>query len=180
MPSSPPLTAILHHTPPWVWALLTVLLTLGFMQTLPRRVSVLRAALLPVAMLVWSLWGVAAGFGGATALAAWAAGVLASASAAERLGAPAGARWSAAERCFELPGSWVPLALIVALFCIKFGVGTSLALHPALGDNAAFAHGASLAYGAFSGVFAGRALALLRLARAADFRPAAAQDNACS
>jgi hypothetical protein len=156
---------ILRHTPPWVWGLLAALLALGYLQTRPRRVGLGRATLLPASMLAWSLWGVAASFGGAAALATWALGVLGAAVATARLPAPAGSRWMAATRAFELPGSWVPLALIVALFAVKFGAGVGLALHPALRDDLAFATGASLAFGAFSGVFAGRALALLQLAR---------------
>jgi hypothetical protein len=41
----------------------------------------------------------------------------------------------------------------------------SLALHPELRQAAVFALGTSLAYGVFSGVFAGRALVLWRLAQ---------------
>lgn len=170
MPSNPPLIAILQHTPPWVWGLLVALLALGFAQSRPRRAGPLRAALLPAAMLAWSLGSAAAGFGSGPALLAWALGALSAAGATASLGAPAGARWSAAERAFDLPGSWIPMGLIVALFGVKFAVGASLALQPALRADAVFASGASLAFGAFSGVFAGRALALLRMAR----RPVAA------
>lgn len=156
---------ILRHTPPWVWGLLAALLVLGYVQTRPRRIGLGRAALLPASMLAWSLWGVAASFASAAALAIWALGVFGAAAATARLPAPAGTRWMAATRSFDLPGSWVPLALIVALFAVKFGAGVSLALHPELHDAPAFAAGASLAFGAFSGVFAGRALGLLQLAR---------------
>ena len=146
-------------------AMLAALLALGYLQTRPRRVGLGRATLLPASMLAWSLWGVTANFGSAAALAAWALGVLGAAAATARLPAPAGARWVAATRSFDLPGSWVPLALIVALFAVKFGAGVSLALHPELRDAPAFAVGASLTFAAFSGVFAGRALGLLQLAR---------------
>lgn len=164
MTSTTTLLAILQHTPHWVWVLLAALLALGFAQTRARRLGPARAALLPAAMLAWSLWGVAAGFGSVAALAAWMLGVLAAAVAVARLPLPRGARWNAAARSFDLPGSWLPLTLIVALFGIKFGVGASLAIDPALRENTVFAACASLAFGAFSGVFAGRALALLRLA----------------
>lgn len=168
MPSISSVMMILQHTPSWVWVLLAVLLALGLAQTLPRRVGLRRAALLPAAMLVWSLWSVVSGFGSALALSAWALGALVTAGATARLGAPRGARWQADESRFELPGSWVPLALIVALFGAKFFVGASIAQHPLLRADDAFAAAASLAFGAFSGVFAGRALALLQLARRDD------------
>lgn len=165
MPSKHMLVAVLQHTPPWVWGLLAALLALGAVQARPRRVGPLRAALLPAAMLAWSLWSVAAGFGSGPALLAWTLATLASAAATAGLGAPAGARWADTERAFDLPGSWIPMGLIVGLFGVKFIVGASLALQPALRSDAAFASCASLVFGMFSGVFAGRALALLRLAR---------------
>jgi len=165
MPSTPSILVILQHAPSWVWGLLAALLALGLAQTQPRRISLRRVALLPAAMLAWSLWGVVSGFDSALALGAWTLGVLGAASATTGLGTPCEARWQAGERRFELPGSWVPLALIAALFCVKFAVGASLAQHPLLRADAVFAAGASLAFGAFGGVFAGRALALLRLVR---------------
>lgn len=163
MSPTPPLSAILMHTPSWVWGLLAGLVALGLLQTRRRQVGLARAALLPVAMLVWSLWSVAAGFGTALAVAAWALGVLSTAAAVARLAPPARARWSAATRSIDLPGSWLPLGLILALFAVKFATGVGLALNPTLRSETAFAAGASLVFGAFSGVFAGRAAALLRL-----------------
>lgn len=157
--------AILGHAPRWVWPLLAALVLLGVLQARPRQVTLLRAALLPVAMLALSLWGVVSAFGSVPALAAWAVAAAVAAAAVVRSGGIAGARWSAREQRFHLPGSWTPLALILAIFVTKFGVGICLGLQPALRQDAVFAVGVCLAYGIFSGIFAGRALALLRLAR---------------
>ncbi len=159
-----PLT-ILQHTPVWVWAILVALLWAGMMQTVARTVTLRRATLLPASMLALSLWGVVSAFGPGPALAAWALGGLAAAGGSLHAAGPRGARWSAAGQVFHLPGSWVPLALMLGIFCIKFGVGVSLGLQPGLRVSVGFAPCASLAYGVVSGVFAGRALALWRLAR---------------
>ena len=70
MSSTPPLSDILMHTPPWVWGLLAGLVALGLLQTRRRQVGLARAALLPAAMLAWSLWSVMAGFGSPLAAAA--------------------------------------------------------------------------------------------------------------
>jgi len=156
--------AVIRHTPTWVWPLLLALLWLGGWQTLPRTASLRRTTLLPAAMLMLSSWGVVSAFGFGTALLAWGLGGVAAAVPALRAGVP-GARFSPAAQSFTLPGSWVPLALMLAIFCMKFGVGMSLALHPEWRDGVGLSFGASLAYGGFSGVFAGRALALARLAR---------------
>lgn len=159
--------SILQHTPTWVWALLAGLVALGGSQAVARTVTLRRTRWLPLSMGALSLWGVAAAFGTAAALAAWAIGGVVAALWVQRRGSAGGARWSAANQSFRLPGSWVPLALILGIFGVKFGVGMNLALHPELRQTALFALGASLSYGVFSGIFAGRALVLWRLAQAA-------------
>ena len=63
-----------------------------------------------------------------------------------------------------MPGSWLPLVLIVPLFSLKYFAGASLALHPDLATDAAFAGPMSLAYGSFSGLFLARGLALRNVA----------------
>ncbi len=164
MQTSTTLLTILQHTPPWVWPLLAALLAVGILQAFPRRVTLRRATLLPAAMLALSLWGIATSFGSAAALLAWAFGATFSAGLSLRGGGASGVRWSAADRSFQLPGSWVPLALILCIFSLKFVVGASLARDPGLRQSAALALTASLAYGVLSGQFAGRALSLWRLA----------------
>lgn len=155
---------ILQGTPVWVWALLALLVIVGVSQAMPRRVSARRVMIVPGVMLALSLVGVASTFGARPlALAAWAAGI----AAAIALGldaAPRGARWARETARFELPGSWLPMGLILSLFCIKYGVGVSLAIAPALAANTPFEVAIAFAYGAFSGLFAARAIALRRLA----------------
>ncbi|HSN33892.1 MAG TPA: DUF6622 family protein, partial [Ideonella sp.] len=89
------------------------------------------------------------------------------AALAARAGPPAGARWLPAERAWALPGSWAPLALMLGLFALRFVVAALLATHAGLRDDLAFAALAGAGYGALSGVFLGRAMALWRLASAA-------------
>jgi hypothetical protein len=88
-----------------------------------------------------------------------------------RLMHPRGAFWSAERGLLHVPGSWLPMVLILALFAIKYTVGVSLAMHPALAHEPLFAGGFSLAYGLFSGLFAAKGLSLRRLAT----RPVLAQ-----
>lgn len=154
--------SILQHTPVWVWAVLALLVVLGLQQSRPHAVSASRAALLPLAMLGLALFGVLGTFASAGALAAWALAAL----LATRIGhggVARGTRWSASEQRFHRPGSWTPLALMLGIFATKFAVGVGLALHPELAHSAAFALLVAAVYGAFSGVFVGRALALRRL-----------------
>jgi hypothetical protein len=87
----------------------------------------------------------------------------------------AGSRYDPATRSFRLPGTLVPLFLILGIFLTKYGVGVELAMQPRLAADASFAFGVAAVYGLFNGLFAGRAARLLRLAlRRETATPAAA------
>ena len=75
------------------------------------------------------------------------------------------ARLAASKR---VPGSAVPLALMMGIFLTKYAVGVTLAMHLVQAGDLAFAMSLSALYGAFSGVFAARAARLWRLALAQD------------
>ena len=92
---------------------------------------------------------------------------------ARSLVAVRGARWLPASQAVFVPGSWLPLALILAVFMIKYVAGASLALHPALATDAAFAGSCSVAYGLFSGLFLARGLGLRAVAARRDALAAA-------
>lgn len=162
------LMQILIHTPLWVFALFLLLLWLGMRQLLTNQLKLSRVTLLPVAMIGLSLYGVAAAFGqssgGARALAGWAAGVAVLGAVVLLRPLPAGVRYDAAHRRFTVPGSAVPLALMMGIFFTKYAVGVKLALDPALAQQAGFALAVGTVYGAFSGTFAARAARLWRLA----------------
>jgi hypothetical protein len=157
---------IVIHTPKWVWALLIVLVAAGLVQLRTRRVSLQRVTLLPAILLVLSMLGVANTFGlQGVAPPVWAITLAAALLIGPGLVAPRGAAWSNATRELQVPGSALPLVLISALFVTKYAAGASLAIHPALAHDAAFAAACAAAYGGFSGLFAARAVALWRLTR---------------
>ena len=64
-----------------------------------------------------------------------------------------------------MPGSWVPMLLILAVFLMKYVIGVQLAMEPALAHNNSFAFVVTAIYGALSGLFAARTLRVLRLMR---------------
>jgi hypothetical protein len=159
--------AIVQHTPVWVWGLLAALTSLGLWQTRDRQMSLRRITVLPLVMVVLSLSGVLGAFGPSiAALAAWAAGVAAAQVAASHLLDLRGAAWSPSTECLRVPGSWLPLTLILGLFAVKYFAGYNLAVNPALATTAGFAGLCSLAYGLVSGLFMARALSLRSLATA--------------
>jgi hypothetical protein len=157
------LIQILLRTPTWVWALLAVLLAYGLTQTFPRRMSLQRVTIVPLVLLAVSLAGVVSTFGrAATPVLAWAIGIAAALALGRGLVAVRAARWDASTARVHVPGSWLPLALMLGLFLTKYGVGVTLAMRPALGHDLAFDAAVGLAYGGFSGLFVARAAALWR------------------
>ncbi|RZL63034.1 MAG: hypothetical protein EOP81_14230 [Variovorax sp.] len=169
------LLQILQHTPTWVFGLFALLLWLGGRQLRAGRTALWRVGLLPVAMTGLSIYGVGSAFGSAPApLAAWAAAAALTAAWVLRRPTPAGTRYDAATRSFAHAGSAVPLLLMMGIFFAKYAVAVQLAMHPALVHHAAFTVAIGTLYGAFSGIFAARALRLWKLALrpAADLRAA--------
>jgi hypothetical protein len=159
---------ILENTPGWVWGLFAALLALGLSQTRSRSVTLPRMALVPLIMTGLSLWGTASAFGRSPQLGyvllAWTTGAVLMLGLAARLDPAAGTGFDTATRRLHLPASWVPLALIMAIFLTKFIVGIDLAMQPELARDGQYALVVSGLYGLFSGTFAGRTVSLWRLA----------------
>ena len=163
------LIQILLHTPAWVFGLFVLLLWVGAKQLLAGSVSLTRVTILPLAMTGLSVYGVASAFGNEPmALVAWIAAALVLVGLVFTRPLPATTRYDAASRRFHLAGSAVPLALMMGIFFTKYVVGVLLAMHPELRHQTLFALGTGTLYGAFSGIFAARALRLWRLALQAE------------
>ena len=162
------LIGIVQHTPHWVWWLLAALISLGVSQTQPRQRTLRAATAMPIAMTALSFCGVVSIFTQeAIALLAWAAAMLAALAISHAAGIGSKVRWLAAEQRLLVPGSWVPLMLMLGLFVIRFGANVALAIHPDLRVDGLFAGSVSFAYGAFSGIFLARGLTMWRVARQA-------------
>ena len=163
------LTQIAKGTPVWVWGLLVALLALGISQLADRTPSLRRVVLVPVAMLGLALYGMVSAFSNGPLLApialVWAASASAATGLMLQLRTPAGTRFDADTASFWVPGSSVPLLLILGIFMTKYIVGIELTLNPAQARDASFVLPVGLLYGAFNGIFIARAVRLLRLAR---------------
>ncbi|HET7835310.1 hypothetical protein QTI17_26120 [Variovorax sp. J31P179] len=159
------LTQIFLHTPKWVFVLFAALVWLGAKQLFANSVGLGRVTVMPIVMTGLSIFGVTSAFGDSpTALLAWAATALVALTLVLQRGLPASTRYAPASRTFHLAGSAVPLALMMGIFFTKYAVGATLAMHPEIRHDATFALAVPLMYGFFSGVFAGRALRLWKLA----------------
>lgn len=160
------LLPILRHTPAQVWLLLAGLAVLGLLQARERTTSLRRVSLLPAVMALFSLWAAWSAFGRSPmlpeALMLWAM----TAAAVTALLAPGRARatFDAATRNYRLPGSWLPLGLMLGIFGARYTVAVRLALQPSLLLDGSFVLPVATLYGALTGIFIGRAARLWRLA----------------
>ena len=169
---------IVRQTPSWVWGLLVGLLALGICQLRDRTASATRVALLPLVMTMLSVSGAVSALGKTPHLAMASAVWLSAAALAFALLARgrSQARFHRAQGVFFLPGSAVPLLLIVGIFLVKYVVGVDLAMAPQLVRDPQYVSSVAALYGAFTGLFVGRAAQLWRVAR----RPEAACACACA
>ena len=163
---------IVKNTPTWVGGLFAALMVLGFSQARDRAASLVRITIMPIAMTAFSLWGISTAFGASPqfgmVLLAW----FVAAAVVLALVAPGSSKatYDSSARTFAMPGSWLPLVLIVGMFMTKYWVGVETAMQPQLAHDASYTVIVGALYGLFSGAFLGRAARLLKMA----LRPAAA------
>ncbi len=157
---------ILSHTPVWVWGLLAALMALGFSQTRERHLAPWRLLMLPLVLLGLGLCSMAPGFRALPVSAlVWLAALGAGAALLAGRPARAGAEWLPAEQRVRLPGSWMPMLLILIIFSLRYAANVSMAFNPGWRTAPSMLLPLALLYGSFSGLFLGRGLALLKLTR---------------
>ena len=147
---------IVSHTPIHVWAILAFLVYRGMVASRDREVELRKLCIIPVVMLVLSLQDIAAKFGLAgIALAAWIAGVALALAPVLLFGADRIAAGSA-PGTVRVRGSWMPLALMMAVFFTKYAASVMLAVFPQAHQNTLAAGAVCVLFGLFNGVFLGR------------------------
>jgi non-heme chloroperoxidase len=161
----PLLVQIIERTPSWVFVLFFVLVGLGYVQSRNRTVRRGSVAIIPLAMIALSLYGVLSAFGVAPAgLVFWLLGVGIAVWLGLNLPSPRGLSFSSESRSFFVPGSWIPLGLMMAIFFTKYAVNVIQARHLPIATGLIFIGAASLCYGILSGAFLVRALVIRRAA----------------
>lgn len=163
----PTAAAIVSHVPSYVWAILAFIVVMGLLQRRDQRVSRARLVLLPAVWAIFGAWGVESSFGmNALPLAAWSVGLTGGLLLVKRTGWPGGARHETETQRFFVPGSWLPMALMLTIFVAKFALGMSLALQPALAREPHIALAFSALFGLLGGLFLGRSRNILARATA--------------
>jgi len=153
---------ILQRTPLWVFALFVVLAIFGVLQSRTRQIGLVRVTILPLVLIGLSLSGILSSFAAnAWALAAWCGAVGVALLLNGFAKWPREVSYSATTRSFLVPGSWLPMAVMMAIFFTRYTVNVALAMHPELAAAIWLPIAVSFAYGLMSGAFLARALRIL-------------------
>ena len=153
------LQQIISHTPLYVWAILAFLVHRGVAASRERTMSLRAVAIIPLVMMGLALQEIDRRFGLAgVPFAAWAAGVTAGAMLAWHLAAGTVTGLDRAAGTVTQRGSWLPLALMLAVFGTRYVLAAAGAIQPSLQHSAMFAMTASLLLGLLNGLLAGRPL----------------------
>ena len=157
---------VITHTPFWVWGLLAFVTVMGLRQAVDQVLTSQRVIGISVGWTIFSLWGAANTFGSnAPVLLAWAAGLGLSLAAQHWLIAPRGVK-ALGDGRFAVAGSIWPLLTIWTVFGVRYVTSVMMVLDPALKQNTTFDLAVPAIYGLLSGLFVGRALRVLRSAKA--------------
>ena len=160
------LEQILSRTPLWVAILFPSLVILGLMQMRTRTMTIQRLAILPIAMLLLSFFGIWSSFGASPlSILAWICGVILVLSSIQFLPRATGVRFSSDTQMYTVPGSWVPLILILIIFTARYMLAVLLAMNVELRTAIPFTIGASLVLGFLSGSFMARALRIWKISK---------------
>ena len=157
------ISQVLKGTPVWVWAILVTLIVLGVKQLRSRVVTRYSVLIAPV---VFLFIGLMAAGRGPIGFSAWALTLIATAAFTFFVWQPTGgARYDASTDRLNLPGSVIPMLLMLAIFLLNYVINVTLAINPALRTELPWQVGPAIILGALSGVFFGRAATLFRMNR---------------
>lgn len=155
---------ILQKTPLWVYLLFIALLTFGIKQTNDRTATRAALLLLPAGMMAYSLFDMITniGFYGYR-LMLWSAGTLIAWPFAIVLLTQKGMEYNLATRKIFVPGSWLPLTIIMGVFSVKYAQGAITALSPEVTNSYLFVWTFSFLNGVFFGIFSVRIYTYMRI-----------------
>ncbi|HRK18113.1 MAG TPA: hypothetical protein PK970_04090 [Hyphomicrobiaceae bacterium] len=163
----PSLSDILSRTPPQVWIILAVILALGLLQLRTRNVPRSRVMILPLAMVGLSIYTLVSGFQPwGSPIGFWAAGLgIAFGVNAALIRAPSGVTHDAETDTFRVPGSIIPMLVMLGIFGMNYFVGVTRALTPSRLQEPDFRMLVCGGLGLLTGLLVSRAARTLRVAK---------------
>lgn len=157
---------ILMYTPRWVFGLLAGLIVLGLIQVRTRKVPVQAVFIMPIAMLMMSLIGTLMDLGFAwVTIVFWLLGAASVSYPMVKLSSHKSIIYDQATRKLSLQGSWIPLIVIMAIFCTRYALGMSIGMNLDIVRKFYFAPLVSFTLGALSGYFIAQGIRYLHVVR---------------
>jgi predicted dienelactone hydrolase len=148
------LTMVLLYTPHWVFGLLAGLVVLGLMQVPSRAIAAKWVFIAPVSLLMMSLIGTVMDLGlRVISLLPWCLALAWVTLLRLRLTAARPLAFDRATGCLWLPGSWVPLGVILLIFALRYWVGMAKGMQWQYLAHPVYLGLMSAALGACSGYF---------------------------
>ncbi|MCE2595721.1 hypothetical protein K6Y31_12950 [Motilimonas cestriensis] len=139
------------------------LIVLGIQQSKDRKVRKYLILPLPIGMALLSYLGVQSSFGLAwLPVGLWFLALVLIAYSVAKYFPVKKVQFNADLASFIIPGSWIPLVLMMAIFFTKYFVGVLNALQPTIVSDPTFIVVCSIIYGSFSGLFVARAFSMWR------------------
>lgn len=157
------MSQLIHNLPSWVIALFFTLLWLGYTQTKTRHISRFRITLLPLIFLGLSIYGVLnVPHALPLAVIAWGLGIRGAFRFNSQFDYGRGVVMDQDREHFVVPGSWIPLALMLSVFAIRFVQGYLTGAHVVDPNSISYIVISALVSGLISGTFLARAVAIFR------------------
>ena len=154
---------IVKNTPIWVFVLFIGLVFLAYSQSKDRVINIKRVLILPIAMILLSIFGVFSAFGlSFIAILLWFFGIGVALLFGLKLAFPKNIKYNMEEKSYFIPGSWTPMFFIMTIFFTKYFVGVVIAKHLAILATLEFICIISFLYGLLSGVFLSRSIIIIR------------------
>jgi hypothetical protein len=151
------LAAIIQGAPIWVWVLLAVLLSRGFKALHSTTATLSRLAIVP---LIFAGWGIAQLVSnplvGWSDVIVWMAGAAVGIAAGVYIASRSRFIVDPASHTVMVPGSVVPLLLIIAIFATKFWLGFHMATATDVESLGMYMLSGAAVSGVVAGVFGGR------------------------
>jgi predicted dienelactone hydrolase len=145
---------IFIYTPGWVFGLLVGLIIVGLIPVRTREVPVQAVFIMPIVMLMMSLIGTLIDLGLAwTTITFWLLGAASVTLLLLKLPNNNSIGYDQATRKLSLQGSWIPLLIIMAIFCTRYALGMSIGMNLNIVREYYFAPLVSFTLGALSGYF---------------------------
>jgi uncharacterized protein DUF6622 len=159
---------MLANTPPWVWALLALLLFLGIRALRPATAPLWRIAILPAVFFVWGLSGLFSLHSlTMQRIFPWVVALSAGIAIGLLIAGVQSIRADKSHRLVHVPGSSLTLVLSLLIFATKYAFGVLHATQPAMFAEPRFWLTELAVSGVLTGMFVGRFAGLWRQYRAA-------------